>query len=240
MKLQYLGDSKDSFKWDYHDYLISALGFPTLTVVLMLTADDSSNDGGTHPELFPARRSVVDLCRVLREQRNVELIRSLPLVTGSNYSVELHNGPMHLTNRNREQYFSGFSAEENQVVFLDPDNGFEPHKSRSEKHVLYADVDSVLKETSDATVISVFQHSRRLPFQTDYGRIRERILTGHSTALYWRSLMFVAIARTREAIERVEAINRQYAESHPVRLLTSAGCACHRSHNTKEGTLFEP
>jgi hypothetical protein len=27
MKLQYLGDSKDSFKWDYHDWLASEMKF---------------------------------------------------------------------------------------------------------------------------------------------------------------------------------------------------------------------
>ena len=26
MKRQYLGDSKDSFKWDYHPFLVDALG----------------------------------------------------------------------------------------------------------------------------------------------------------------------------------------------------------------------
>ena len=37
MKLQYLGDSKDSFKWDYHDYLATSLKFSTLKVIFMMT-----------------------------------------------------------------------------------------------------------------------------------------------------------------------------------------------------------
>ena len=32
MKLQYLGDSKDSFKWDYHDVLSTHLDVETLVV----------------------------------------------------------------------------------------------------------------------------------------------------------------------------------------------------------------
>jgi hypothetical protein len=32
MKVQLLGDSKDSFKWDYNDWLASELKVPCLTV----------------------------------------------------------------------------------------------------------------------------------------------------------------------------------------------------------------
>jgi len=31
MKRQFLGDSNDSFKWDYHDYLATRLGYPQLS-----------------------------------------------------------------------------------------------------------------------------------------------------------------------------------------------------------------
>jgi len=40
MKLQYLGDSKDSFKWDYHDFLARGLGYSKFTIALMMTPDD--------------------------------------------------------------------------------------------------------------------------------------------------------------------------------------------------------
>jgi hypothetical protein len=50
MKRQYLGDSKDCFKWDYHDYLMSALGYKILNILLMMTPDDKSNDGKTKPD----------------------------------------------------------------------------------------------------------------------------------------------------------------------------------------------
>ena len=42
MKLQYLGDSKDSFKWDYHHFLMEALGYSQLTIAWMLTPDDGA------------------------------------------------------------------------------------------------------------------------------------------------------------------------------------------------------
>lgn len=35
MKRQYLGDAKDAFKWDYHDYLVSELNCPALVFALI-------------------------------------------------------------------------------------------------------------------------------------------------------------------------------------------------------------
>jgi len=62
MKLQYLGDSKDSFKWDYHDYLTDALGYNLLNILLMITPDDETNEGKTNPDWFPARKEIIDFC----------------------------------------------------------------------------------------------------------------------------------------------------------------------------------
>jgi hypothetical protein len=55
MKRQYLGDSKDSFKWDYHDFMTRTLGFHYFQVVWMMTPDDKGSHGQTVPERFPAR-----------------------------------------------------------------------------------------------------------------------------------------------------------------------------------------
>lgn len=188
MKRQYLGDSEDSFKWDYHDYLTSALGYSMLNVILMLTPDDNSKQGETKPELFPARKAVVDFCRDLRKERDFQLITKLSSKTGSKYSVEFHKGENYLTNKNRREYFAGISGEKKQVVFLDPDNGFEPEQSSNEEHVLYEDVSSILDKISDEVVISVFQHFRRIRLNDDFTRIKERMHSGHATAICWRYL----------------------------------------------------
>lgn len=60
MKLQYLGDSKDSFKWDYLDSLVGALGYDRLKIAWMMTSDDQGPDGKTSPEHFPARPEILD------------------------------------------------------------------------------------------------------------------------------------------------------------------------------------
>ena len=52
MKIQYLGDSRDSFKWDYQDHLTSYLAYSELKVVPMLTPDDLTNQGKYSTEQF--------------------------------------------------------------------------------------------------------------------------------------------------------------------------------------------
>ena len=103
-----------------------------------------------------------------------------------------------------------------ELVFLDPDNGFEPEKSCSEKHVAYRDISQLLDQMSFDSVISVFQHFRRKSFPKDYARIRERIQSGHSTAIYWHSLMFVVASKSEKVIQRVASANENYAKTNPV------------------------
>jgi hypothetical protein len=219
VKQQYLGDSKDSFKWDYHDWVVSKLGYPVFNVVLMMTPDDGGNDGKSHPTLFPARDEIIGLCHDLRERRCIEEIKNIAKKTGSSYVVTLHQGDSYITNKNRREYFSGFSSEQDQIVFLDPDNGLEPETSFSEKHVRYSDITRVLDQLSNESIITVFQHFRRISFKDDFSRIRKRIESGHSTAIYWHSLMFVAISRSEKAIERTLLANQKYSESNPVEVI---------------------
>lgn len=218
MKLQYLGDSKDSFKWDYHDYLAKELRYPVLNIGLMMTPDDESNDGGSRPSLFPARPEIVEFCEHLRKKRSIEAVRRLPERTGSSYAIKLHNESA-FTNQNRRQYFSGFSSAENQLLLLDPDNGFEPDKSYSEKNVLYSDIASLLGQISDDSVISVFQNFRRKSFVEDFARIKERLYGGYAAAIYWHSLMFVAIGKSREVIAQVSEANKKYSRKYPVEVV---------------------
>jgi len=226
MKLQYLGDSKDSFKWDYHDHLTSELGYPFLNILLMMTPDDKSNDGKTHPSRFPARVKIIDFCEALREHRNLDLISELPSRTGSKYVVKLHKPNVHITHQNRTSYFSGITAEYDQVVFLDPDNGFQPEKRFNKKHVLYSDVDSLLKQISSGSVISVFQHSRRyISFTKVFECIRRHLSEFsiyYATAIYWYSLMFVCISKSKETIEKVLKVNKNYSKTYPVTVIDIA------------------
>lgn len=218
MKRQYLGDSKDSFKWDYHHYLAEVLGYPRLNVVLMMTPDDGGRDGNTAPDLFPARQEILTFCNELRNERKIEHLYKLPSTTGAHYKVALHKPHEFITNQRRASYFAGLSAEGKQLVFLDPDNGFEP-ESNNEKHVRYLDVEELLQQITNDSVITVFQHFRFVKFDEDFARIRKRLISGHSTALFWHSLMFVAISASPEVIESVREVNAKYASNKPVEIV---------------------
>ncbi len=217
MKLQYLGDSKDSFKWDYHDFLTTKLEFALFNIALMMTPDDRGNDGQSHPSLFPARDEVIDFCKMLRDTRRVESVKELPAITGSSYRIELHNNDTDFSDR--FTYFSNINNNDSQVFFLDPDNGFEPEKSINEKHVSYADIFQILQQIPLESVVSVFQHHRRKSFSDDFARIHERIESGFSTAIYWHSLMFVLITNSENTLNRIIDINKEYAAINPVKLI---------------------
>lgn len=219
MKRQYLGDSKDSFKWDYHHFLVEALGYTDLKIAWMMTHDDNGPDGRTAPELFPARQEILRLCHQLRTTRNPELLSGLPATTGAEYEVSFHEPEKNLSGDSGQSFFTGIKAAPKHVVLLDPDNGFEPARSSTDKHVRYSDLDRLIKTVPADTVVTVFQHFRRKKFPEDFARIRDRLLSGYSCAIYWHSLMFVNIASSSKTISRVCKINREYAKHRPVAVL---------------------
>jgi len=221
MKLQYLGDSKDCFKWDYHDYLVNALAFQRFNVVLMMTPDDGGTHGSSHASLFPARSEIVEFCSTLKEKREIGMLRQLPNITESTYVVDIHCESELPEKNRRNEYFEGFSADSVQLILIDPDNGFEPRKSYSNKHFLFSELDQILEQVLDTSVISVFQHFRRKSFEQDFLDIRERILSGYATAVYWHSLMFVQITRSPTMFKRICKVNKAYAYEQPVKVVTN-------------------
>lgn len=216
MKLQYLGDSKDSFKWDYHDHLVRSLAYGKLTIAWYMTPDDGGTHGSTAPELFPARPEVLQLCHDLRASRAPALLSGLTIRTGAPYVVGFHQAGDGSIAGDGEAFFKGCSAGDDEVLFLDPDNGFEPERSSSDRHVRYPDLERLLQASAPGAVITIFQHHRRKKFPEDFARIRERLISGHSCALYWHSLMFVCVSNSAEVIARVRDINRSYATGRPV------------------------
>lgn len=219
MKRQYLGDSKDSFKWDYHDYLVEALAYDHLKIAWMMTPDDGGTHGASAPELFPARPEILRFCNRLRSTRDPALVLGLPAIMGAKYRVSFHDPDENKNDANHRSWFSGILPGSGQVIFLDPDNGFEPERCGTDKHVRYADLDGLIKLAPSDTVFSVFQHHRRKKFPDDFARIRKRLLSGYATAIYWHSLMFVNVASSRKTIRQVEKINREYAKHRPVKAL---------------------
>ena len=221
MKCQYLGDSKDSFKWDYLDFVVQFLALPQLRIAWMMTPDDSGSDGDTKPELFPARPEIVEFCKSLITTRNPEQLVELPAATGAHYSVAFHKAKWDFSRCDRNSYFTGFDYGTENLLFLDPDNGFEPEKSHSKKHVLYTDIDRIIKSISHHSIVTIFQHFRRVSFPNDFAHIRNQLLSGHSCAVYSGHLMFVNVSSSLQTIRKVAKTNEQYArninEQNPIR-----------------------
>jgi hypothetical protein len=101
------------------------------------------------------------------------------------------------------------------LVLIDPDNGFEPKRS-SEKHLRFLELKQILDQLPNRSIVSIFQHFRRIPFSTDYLTIRENLPNLTTAAIHSSSLMFVAVSKSAKAIEAVAHANDLYSESHRV------------------------
>lgn len=219
MKLQYLGDSKDAFKWDYLDFLARKMAMD-LHVIPMLTPDDSSGQGSTPHSEFPASGDVGMFCDWLRERKALENIRKLPQYTGGGYEVGLHKPTVKFRNSEREEYFRDIecASPQKQIVFLDPDTGFQPAKTINKKHVKYSDMQIIWPQLHNESVVVVFQHGKRMgnDFCERYKEICDGLRLNrfeyfHTTALFWSNkLMFVAIGESYKQIKRVHNTNIKY------------------------------
>jgi len=218
MKRQYLGDSRDSFKWEYHDELVRAIGYHHLQVVWMMTPDDGGTDGSSNPERFPASGAFIDFCKSLKLSKQPSAIQMLPGAAAKKYAVVSYKPDEHFTRLRRRSYFLEVAILPKQVVFLDPDNGFEPAKC-TEKHVKFGEIGILLDRLPAETVVTVFQHHRRKKFPQDFCEIRQKLPECHSTAIYWHSLMFVALSRSDETLRNVRAFNAQYAARKQIEVI---------------------
>lgn len=220
MKRQYLGDSKDSFKWDYLHALAVALKYRCLRIAWMLTEDDPGTDGRTAPERFPARPEILALCREMRSARDPALVANLPAALRASYSVAFHEPERCFSANGRREYFAAVRPAAREVLFFDPDNGFEPERRCTEKHLEYAELGEILRRAPDDFVAVVFQHHRRRHFAGDFARIRARLAPAMpATAIYWQTLMFVAVSPSARTLDNVRTANAAYARHKPIVLL---------------------
>ena len=229
MKLQYLGESKDAFKWDYLDFLVKRLNKGSkeykLFVVPMLTDSDKTKQGQTDPSEFPSSKEVQKFCAYLQNKRELKKIKELSSYTNSDYDICIHKEKSHekrewFVSRDsfRRTYFRDISEEGKTVLFLDPDKGFEPPASFDKKHVKYCDVKNIYNNAKNDDIIVVFQHARRkhCPFPEHYQEILDRLeaekIKCHTAAMFWgNKVMFVVIGKSKERIDRVKKINACYA-----------------------------
>ena len=240
MRRQYLGDAKDAFKWDYLDFLTRELEIPILNILTMAVPDNSNSHGQTSPEEFftwkgasyPDTRGIVKLCAALRCERSKEgaltpILRVLSEHIGEGYWVELHKetedfAVLHAKGK-RHEYFSGFSKDKPQVVFVDPDTGFEPSSAKN-SHVKHSEVEQILKQIHDSSVVVVFQDLGRKSQRECFDKNKAKISSGcNTTAIYWSNRVMFFIIGAPNQIAKIRGINANYKGKgkgfRPVKLL---------------------
>jgi hypothetical protein len=119
MKRQYLGDARDAFKWEYQDRLTRQLGYSVLQIIPMLTTDDSTNEGMTHPKRYPAATVFHDFCLRLRRSRSLIDLHDLPRMTGADYRVKLHRPDETFSEGSRASYFSDIGGASESLSDID-------------------------------------------------------------------------------------------------------------------------
>ena len=220
MKLQYLGDSKDAFKWDYLDFLTRGINAPHLDIIPLKTEPDETGQGKTSSSRFPASNAVKEFCRHLRKTRSLGELLKLPRYTGAEYKVRLHNPSVDFIHaaKTRASYFSKNPLDEAspRILFIDPDIGFQPAKTANENHIKYSDMAAIWPRIADDALVCIFQHGRRMycPFKQHYAEITrglQSIRPLFSTTVYWRlDLMFVPLGKTTDRIGEAREVNGAY------------------------------
>jgi hypothetical protein len=224
MKLQYLGDSRDAFKWDLLHWICtqSSPNFVHLQFVPMLTANEPwSSDGATPHERFKCRpfiRGFIDgLKEEPRSMRRVEALGSAePYAPTFDVSVwcpaDCISGDLR-----RGNYWNGLALEslENAVVFLDPDNGFETKSQRGEKWVRHDEAKELLRRLPTSSIAVIYQHRPRRTWNAVFADLAAHLdYAPMVIATFESNLAFLLIGGTDANEERVRAAVKRYALQH--------------------------
>ncbi len=211
MKLQWLGDIKDAFKFGVCLSVIECLKLKKLLWVMMLT-----ENGNEEP--YEALHCVPkDLRSYLYELRYKRVIKKEELkepVSKLENILSININAIEDDFTDRKTYFKNVKDEvknlENSLILLDPDTGFEPNSKVGRQHVKYEEVKDIFAHMKNSSVLAVFQHWRQ--GQTDEqiiaeiaGRLKENNLDKCTVCLYTSKaqvLMFLFL-KNKAFIERV-------------------------------------
>lgn len=212
MKLQYLGDSRDSFKWHYHDHLAKGMNAKRLDIIPMLVPNDKTGQGKIHAKQYPATLEIQEFCEHLREKPFLHSIEKLPVYTRAKYSIRLHKQSEFYSFRDSKKYFTDIGS--GNLTFIDPCTGFEP-KHGNDTHISFTDLSYLLDILPKCAIISVYQHKQQRKKMSDtYTNICKGIKSHHhyslSTAIYNPQVMMVQITKCSDRLEKIREINQAY------------------------------
>lgn len=221
MKLQYLGDYRDAFKWDLLHWLCSTVDSEatSLLFVPLLTPDDPNpRDGQIPHDRFLARLEVQQFVASLKDTpRGLGAIMDLgSLEPTKQFSVSIHAPDSYVEfGRHRPDYWRGIDHPSKSIVFLDPDNGFETKTCKGAKWVRHSEVKSLLEKLPQSSAVVVYQHRPHLKWENVLGDLSRHLqYAGHASATYESSLAFIIIGNAGPAVRRLSQAAMRYANQH--------------------------
>jgi hypothetical protein len=222
MKLQYLGDARDAFKWDLLHWICtrSLPSFSTMVFVPLLTPDvKESNEGLTPHHWFECRDFIRTFVVSLKaEPRSLERIAALGSAeTLNRFQVSVFAPETFVgAGGKRSEYWIQFDASklENSVVFFDPDNGYETETRDGEKWIRHSELRSFFSQLPETSVAVVYQHRPRRTWPDLFADLTKKLTYAHTAiAAYEANLAFVAMAGNATVGRRVATAMEEYAET---------------------------
>jgi hypothetical protein len=224
MRLQYLGDSRDAFKWDLLHWICTTTSFTNLVFVPLLTPDEKdSREGLISHHRFHCQGFIRPfLDSLTQEPRSLERIKALGSIDpAKTFPVQVFAPERHIeAGISRSDYWSGFDCSSfgNSVVFFDPDNGYETKTKHGSKWIRHSELKKLFERLPATSVAIVYQHRPRLRRWLDlfHDLAKEITYVRTSSAVFESDLAFVAMAANETSGNQISEALRRYAENHPV------------------------
>lgn len=227
MKLQYLGDARDAFKWDLLHWICtkSSPSFDRLIFVPMLTPDgEKPNEGNIHHSRFECRNFIRTFADFLRQEpRSINRISTLGAIQNNKAEFQttiflpethIQEGPL------RSNYWQSFYPEKytNSIVFFDPDNGFETKTQKGTKWIGHEELHKFLSILPETSAMVIYQHRPRRTWDDLFADLKSKLETYSHTAIaaYESDIALIAIAKVDSTANRIVNSISSYAEQHPV------------------------
>lgn len=223
MKLQYLGDSRDAFKWDllYHLCTASNPPFGHLLLIPLLTQDDPLPTDGKSPHFrFSCQPGIRNFLSQLASSRDLGLIQGLGAIGGSpRFQVLMPPSSRYIqSGAERANYWKEWpeATWTDAIAFFDPDNGFETKTQKGTKWLRHREVAAILPTLGPEGAAVIYQHrSQRQAWDTVFAMLTPCLdYADWSATVYEPNLAFVILG-AESALRRVVPVAESYAHNHP-------------------------
>ena len=220
MKLQYLGDARDAFKWDLLHWLCtrSSPPFSKLVFIPLLTPDvKGSTERLTPHHWFDTQDFIRPFLASLNiEPRSLERISALGSVQPQKeFQVCVFAPDKFIASGPRRfEYWSNFDASklDNSVVFFDPDKGYETKTQNGPEWIRHSELADLFSSLPKNSVAVVYQHRPRRTWHDLFVDLTQNFAYVHTVlAAYDPNLAFVAMAKNAVAGKRISTAFKEYA-----------------------------